>query len=381
VDRGIGFWLGGLMTRHEDMEGSMLRVIIACALLSLAPLRGLTQEVLSGYRPETNVSGPIRSLGGTLGGQYQVWENSFQKYHRGIRFVDTLISSEASIGGLYSGASDLGPSGREAELMDLLPFTETFGYPPLEITVASGAFDPGPKGGSASLAILVNRENPIAKLTMKQLDDIFGEARSGGLNGTVWSPANGRSASDNIRTWGELGLGGEWTNKTIHTYGYAYTGMKWFFQSKVFHGGDTWNPTYREYVETESAMVDRKTPAGQSLTIHQMLADLSNDKYGIGYCPLHYAKGFSQLKTVALAVDDRGPYIEPSRATFQSRTYPLTRSIYIYLNRAPGQPVDLKLREFLRYILSKQGQEDVAVLGRYLPLPAAVVREQLKKLD
>ena len=359
----------------------MLRVILTCTVLSLAPLRGRAQDSLSDYRPETDVSGPIRSLGGTLGGQYKVWETGFQRYHPGIRFVDTLISSEASIGGLYSGASDLGPSGREAELMDLLPFTETFGYPPLEITVASGAFDPGIKGGSGSLAIFVNRENPIAKLTMKQLDGIFGEARTGGLNGTVWSPVNGRSAGDNIRTWGELGLGSDWADKTINTYGYAYTGMKWFFQTRVFHGGDKWNPTYREYVETESAMVDRKNPGGKSLTIHQMLADLSDDKYGIGYCPLHYAKGFPRLKAVALAVDERGPYIAPSRDTFQRRTYPLTRSIYIYLNRAPGQPVDRKLREFLRYTLSKQGQEDIATYGRYLPLPAAVAREQLKKLD
>jgi len=362
-------------------KNSTLAVIITVSVLLVVPFRLIAQQSLPEYLPQPKVVGPIRSLGGTLGGQYKVWEKGFQKYQPGVRFVDTLISSEASIGGLYSGASDLGPSGREAELMDLLPFTETFGYSPLEITVASGAFDPGIKGGSGSLAIFVNRGNPITRLTMKQLDDIFGEARSGGLDRTVWSPLNGRSANDDIRSWGQLGLGGDWARRTINTYGYAYTGMKWFFQMKVFHGGDKWNPTYREYVETESAMVDREHPQGKALTINQMLTDLSNDKYGIGYCPLHYAKSFPRLKAVALAEDEREPYVEPSRDSFQKRTYPLTRSIYIYLNRVPGQPLDPKLKEFLRYILSKQGQEDIVTYGRYLPLPADFAQEQMKKLE
>lgn len=367
--------------KNMSQKDSMGPIVFTVFVLLVAPLRLIAQQPWPEYLPTTKVVGPIRSLGGTLGGQYKIWEEGFQKYHPGIRFVDTLISSEASIGGLYSGASDLGPSGREAELMDLLPFTETFGYSPLEITVASGAFDPGIKGGSGSLAVLVNRDNPISRLTIQQLDDIFGEARTGGLNGTVWSPLNARSANDDIRSWGQLGIGGDWAGRTINTYGYAYTGMKWFFQMKVFHGGDKWNPTYREYVETESAMVDREHAGGKAVTINQMLTDLSNDKYGIGYCPLHYAKSFPKLKAVALAQDERGPYVEPSRASFEQRTYPLTRSIYIYLNRAPGQPLDPKLKEFLRYILSKQGQQDIVTYGRYLPLPAAIAREQMNKLE
>jgi len=333
------------------------------------------------YKPTQNIVGPIRNIGGTLGGQLKIWEEGFRKYHRNVRFVDNLMSSEASIGGLYTGAADLGPSGHDAELMDLLPFTENFGYYPTEIIVASGAFDPGIKGGSGSLVIFVNKDNPITKLTMKQLDGIFGAERTGALKGVVLSPEFARSAKDNIRTWGQLGLTGEWANKEIQTYGYTFTGMKWFFQMKVFNGGDKWNPNYREYVETESGMVDRENKLGYTLTIDQMLKDLSQDKYGIAYCPLHYAKNFPQLKPLAIAPKEGGPYIEPSKENFQNRTYPLTRSIFIYLNRAPGQPVDLKLREFLTYILSREGQQEVVKYGRYLPLPAAVVRDQLRKLE
>ena len=122
-----------------------LRSRIILVVLGLAATWTSAQDLgsLPQYNPQCKVVGPIRSIGGTLGGQFKIWEQGFRKYHPGVQFVDALCSSEASIGGLYSGASDLGPSGHEAELMDLLPFTEIFGYYPLEITVASGAFDPG----------------------------------------------------------------------------------------------------------------------------------------------------------------------------------------------------------------------------------------------
>jgi phosphate transport system substrate-binding protein len=359
------------------------RALVLIVMLALWATYICGQDLgsLPEYKPEHKVVGVIRSIGGTMGGQYKIWEEGFRKYHPTVRFADNLASSESSIGGLYTGAADLGPSGHDAELMDLLPFTENFGYYPTEIVVASGAFDPGIKGGSGSLVIFVNRDNPITKLTLKQLDGIFGAERTGGLKGVVLSPEFARTAKDDIRTWGQLGLTGEWKDKPIQTYGYVFTGMKWFFQMKVFHGGDKWNPNYREYVETESAMVDRANPLGSSLTINQMLIDLSKDKYGIAYCPLHYAKNFPQVKPLAIAEGDGGPYYEPSKENFQSRKYPLTRSIFIYFNRIPGYPVDPNLKEFLRYVLSREGQEAIVKHGRYLPLPAEVVREQLKKLE
>lgn len=368
--------------RASIVSQAVLRLGLACAVSAASVLASADlQDGLPAYEAERRVSGPIRSIGGTLGGQIRVWEERFLKYHPEIRFVDSLWSSEASIGGLYSVASDLGPSGREAQLMDLLPFVENFGYLPLEITVATGSFDPGKKGGSGSLAVFVHKENPISRLTMGQLDGIFGAERTGGFKGVVWTPELGRSRSDDIRVWGQLGLRGNWAVKPINTYGYAFTGMRYFFQLKVFGGADKWNPNYREYVETESKMVDRDGPAGPTVTIAQMLHDLSQDRYGIAYCPLHYAREFPLVKPVALAARDGGPYVEPTWESFQDRTYPLTRSIYIYLNRDPAQPVDPKLREFLRYVLSREGQQAVVDHGRYLPLPAHVVREQLRKLD
>jgi phosphate transport system substrate-binding protein len=334
------------------------------------------------YKVEHEVVGPIRSQGGTLGGQYRVWEEAFKKYHPQARFIDELVTSESSIGGLVSGASDLGPAGREAELMDLLPFVESFGYFPTYITVGTGAWDPGKKGGSGSIAILVNRQNPITKVTIDQLDGIFGAARTGGFgfDGVVWSPKYARGADQDIRTWGQAGLAGKWRNQTINTYGYAFTGMRYFFQLHVLHGADRFNPTYREYVETESKMVDRTSPDGIKLTINSMLKDLSNDPNGIAFVPLHYAKEFPNLKPLAIQPRSGGPYVAPSRESYQSRTYPLTRSIYIFLNRPPGHPVRPDVREFLRFVLSRQGQQAVIDHGRYLHLPASKVREELKKI-
>jgi phosphate transport system substrate-binding protein len=112
-----------------------------------------------------------------------------------------------------------------------------------------------------------------------------------------------------------------------------------------------------------------------------MLKDeLANDKYGIGWTVIPQAQGIEGIKPISLAPGATDQYVMPSRASFADRSYPLTRSIFFYINRAPGSPVDPKVAEFIRYILSKDGQDAVARQGKYLPLPAAVAEEQLESL-
>jgi phosphate transport system substrate-binding protein len=108
--------------------------------------------------------------------------------------------------------------------------------------------------------------------------------------------------------------------------------------------------------------------------------DLAHDRYGIGWATMAHAKGISGIKPIALAGRDGGRYIAPSKESFQDRSYPLVRNIYIYLNRPPGQALDPKLKEFLRYVLSREGQEIVVSNGNYLPLTSDIVSEQLAKL-
>jgi phosphate transport system substrate-binding protein len=280
---------------------------------------------LPAYQPEQKVSGTIRSFGFSLGGMMPMWEEGFRQYQPEIRFDDKFPSGDVAIAGLVSGVSDLGPQGRELVLTENLAFYETYGYYPTDITVMTGAYDVD--GMACGLVVYVNKDKPI------------------------------------------------------HTYGHGPGGTTNFFELKVLNGSDKWNPNYQGYVETGSKMIADNDKA-QLGGLQHMLADgLAKDKYGIAWTVIPQARKVQGLKPLALAARDGGPYIEPSRENFQNRTYPLTRSIYIYLNRKPGQALDPKVKEFLRYVLSREGQEAVERAGKYLPLTADVAREQLKKLE
>jgi len=135
-------------------------------------------------------------------------------------------------------------------------------------------------------------------------------------------------------------------------------------------------PELREYIETGTKQV-----GDERLTVRQMLTELSADKFGIAWTGIWQAKDFPDIKPVALAAEAGGPFVRPTRESFADRTYPLVRSVYLFINRPPGRPVDPKVEEFIRYVLSREGQAAVARQGTYFPLPAAFAREQLKKLD
>jgi phosphate transport system substrate-binding protein len=348
------------------------------AAVLAAGLSAQTLDSLRPYKPAQTVSGVIRIFGSPLGGQVKAWEEGFKRYHPAAVFEDRFPSSDAAVGGLIGGVADVASSGREAMLTEYLAFYETFQHDLLEVPVATGAYDI--KGRTWAIVVFVHKDNPISKLTMKQLDGIFGAERTGGYEGFKWMPQRARSAQDDIRTWGQLGLKGEWADKPIHTYGYAFTGMTNFLQRKVFAGGDKWNPNYRQYVEAETKMVS-DGPIGQTGSSYHMLAELSNDKYGIAWTGIPHAARYPNVKPLALAAANGGPYYAPSRETVQARTYPLARSVFMFVRKAPGQPVEPNLMEFLRYVLSREGQEAVAAHNVYLPLTLDVVREQLANLE
>ena len=352
---------------------------LAVALVIRAlPTVGAPLE-LQAYQPRQNVSGTIRNFGSSLGGMVQLWEQGFRKFHRQIRFADKLPSSDAAIPALVTGIADLGPDGSEPSLTETLAFFEVHGYHVTGITVATGAFDV--EGKTNGPVVFVHQDNPLTQLTVKQLDGIFGSERTGGLRGFQWAPPFARGAEENIRTWGQLGLTGEWADKPIQTYGHAPYGAGRFFQWKVFQGGDKWNPNYREYVETGSKSIADEDKAQQRLGVRYMLEhELARDRYGIAWTIMPQARGVAGIKPVALAPREGGAFVAPTKESFQNRTYPLVRSIYIYVNRRPGKPLEPKLEEFLRYVLSREGQELVAMNGNYLPLTGGVAREQLEKL-
>jgi len=352
---------------------------VVLALLLLAPAAQAQGTDLPQYRPELMVSGTIRNYGFGLGGVLKLWEAAFQRVQPGIAFDDKLPTSDAAIPALVTGVTDLAPDGGEPSITETLSFYETFGYDPTSITVASGAYDV--EGRSNGIVVYVNQDNPIAHLSVQQLDGIFGAERTGGLAGFKWMVGGGRGPEANIRTWGQLGLGGDWADKPIQTYGHAPSGTTRFFQLKVLHNSDKWNPNYREYVETGSKMIGSDDPDQRGGLHHMLAGELARDQYGIAWTVAPQARNVAGIKPLALAATNGGPYVVPSRESFQSRAYPLVRSIYMYLNRAPRQPIDPKLKEFLRFVLSRDGQAIVSNDGNYLPLPPSVVREQLAKLE
>ena len=332
------------------------------------------------YEPGLKVTGTIRDFGFGMDGLLKLWEQDFQALQPGIRFDDRLPTSDAAIPALVTGVTDLAPDGGEPIITESLSFFETWGHPPTAITVASGAYDV--EGHSNGPVVYVSKDNPLTHLTLRQLDGIFGAARTGGLDGFKWSLAGARGPEADIRTWGQLGLSGDWADKPIQTYGHAPSGTTRFFQWKVLHNSDKWNPNYREYVETGSKMIADEDKATQKLGVRHMLGEeLARNPYGIAWTVVPQARGIAGIRAIRIAPRAGQPAVAPNKDTFADRSYPLVRSIYIYLNRKPGTPVDARLREFLRFILSRQGQAIVASNGSYLPLPAATVIEQLRKLD
>lgn len=347
------------------------KALFVLAAISFAPRFVIAQNLssLPDYRPEKKVSGVIRSWGSNyMASLMKYWEEGFRKYQPGVWFEDSLKGTASAQFGLHVNVADLALMGRQIFPYEYYGIYRRSQLRPVEIAVATGSFDVQSK--STALGIFVNKDNPISKLTLKQLDGIFGAERTGGWQQLEWVTEVARTAKENIRTWGQLGLTGEWADKPIHVYGPPglYPGGVSFFQTRVMGGADTWNEELREFD-------DRK----------KMLEALSHDPYGIAYAAISYKT--QHVKLLALAEAVGGPYVAATRETIANRTYPLSRFAYIYFapdrpNGDPANPkVDPKVKEFLRYILSRQGQRDVIREGDYLPLTAAVVGEQLRKLQ
>jgi phosphate transport system substrate-binding protein len=352
------------------MEINMLKRFLLAAVTFTATF-GYGQDVssLPEYQPGQKVSGTLRSWGNDhMATLMKYWEEGFSKFQPEMRFEDTLKGTGTAQFALDEWVADLGLMGREIWAIEYYGVYRRSHQYPVGIEVATGSYDV--RGKSFALSILVHKDNPISKLTLKQLDGIFGAERDGGWQGLNWHREVARTAKDNIRTWGQLGLTGAWADKQIHPYGPPgiYPGAVTFFQEKVLGGGDKWSEDLLEYRDPE-----------------QMVTALGKDPYGIAYTGICYKT--QQVKAVALGVADGGPYIEPTRENVANRTYPLTRPVFIYFTTdtptgdLANPKIAPKVKEFLQYVLSNQGQKDVIQEGDYLPLTAPIVREQLRKLE
>jgi phosphate transport system substrate-binding protein len=329
---------------------------------------------LPSYKPEQSVSGTLRLWGSNYfahGGLGQVWEEAFRKYHPGVTFEDRLETTLIAIPGLALGLADIGPS-RTITSDEKLMFQRLKNYHPTEISAVTGSLNV--PGWSYALAIFVHKDNPISKLTIEQLDGIFGAERSGAFQGVEWNTSVARGPEKNLRTWKQLGVQGPCANKPINVYGYN---LKYHipltFADRVMQGGYKWNEKLHEFTNYKNA--DGTT----ELEGKQVADAVSKDPCGIGYAGINFQT--PQTKTVAVAPRGSSAYAELTLRNLRERSYPLFDEVFFYLDKQPGKKLDPKVREFVRFVLSREGQEAVQQDGKYLPLPARVVAEQLKKLD
>jgi len=345
--------------------------IVTLALACL-PMRAGEPEALTPYQPTHAVTGTIRSWGhGFLRPMMKLWEEGFQKYHPEVRFEDRLVTSAAAIAGLYTQRADLGVLAREITPPEVAAYEKMARQKLAPVTVLTGSY--GNQDKIMALGVFVNKENPLTRLTFAQLD-------------AIWGAEHKRGAKENIRTWDQLGLKDGWSAQAIHPYsGLAFEAPAYFFSQTVMSGSVLWNDALRQFenVEDETPSVgdERLTPKiTRHVDAYQKVVDaVAADRQGIGLAGAGYRN--PNAKLVALAVAADGPYVEATRENVANLSYPLARPVRFYLNRGPSIPADPNVLEFLRFILSREGQGLVVREGDFLPLTAAVAREQRAKLE
>jgi phosphate transport system substrate-binding protein len=290
---------------------------------------------LHDYKPVSGVSGNLNSIGSdTLNNLLTLWAEGFKAIYPNVNIQIEGKGSSTAPPALIEGTAQLGPMSRSMKATEIDEFEKKFGYKPAEVRVAIDA-----------LAVYVNKDNPIEGLTMRQLDSIFSSTLKRG--------------GENITTWGEAGLEGPWAGRAISIYGRnSASGTYGFFKDEALRGGD-YKPTVKEQ-------------PGSSAVVQGVGSDLG----GIGYSGIGYRT--SEVKIVPLGGTE-GEFVGCSPEACLDGSYPLARYLYIYVNKKPGEDMDLLTKEFLRYVVSKQGQE-VVVKDGYFPMPAPIAAEVEEQL-
>lgn len=289
------------------------------------------------YKRTSGVSGNLNSIGSdTLNNLMTYWAEGYKKQYPNVNIQIEGKGSTTAPPALIEGTSQLGPMSREMTGAEVDKFEAKYGYKPTRVRVALDG-----------IAVYVNKDNPIEKLTLKQLDGIFSATRKRG--------------GKDMKTWGDLGLTGEWAAKPISLY-----------------GRNSASGTYGYFKEHALAKGDYKSSVKEQPGSSSVVQGVTEDKYGIGYSGVGYTT--SGVKTVKLADKDGGEYFGESYENVLASKYPLSRYLNVYVNKNPNKPLEPMVKEFLKFVLSKEGQE-IVVKDGFFPLTAKTVAEELKKVD
>ncbi|HEU4367328.1 MAG TPA: phosphate ABC transporter substrate-binding protein PstS family protein [Methylomirabilota bacterium] len=319
-----------------------IRGLVGAVALVLLVGGGVAAQVqvdpgLAPYKPVGGVSGNISSVGSdTLNNLMTFWAELFGKYYPNAKLQIEGKGSSTAPPALISGTAQLGPMSREMKGSEIDAFEKKYGHKPTGLRTSVDA-----------LAVFVNKDNPIKCLSLSQVDAIFSKSRR-------------RGAKDDLATWGQLGLTGEWASKPISLYGRnSASGTYGFFKEHSLKNGD-----YKDSVKEQPGSAS----VVQGVTV---------DRFAMGYSGIGYAT--AGVRAVPLAEKDGGKCVEATADNSYNGTYPLSRFLFVYINRAPGKPLAPLVREFARVMFSKEGQEAVVKDG-YFPIPASVAKEELNKV-
>lgn len=338
---------------------SALRCLLSCALV-LAALPAIAGQEAPAFAPQSLSAGTLRIWGhASFSGVVQRWTKGFRRFHPEIIVESQLMGSDTAVPGLYGGRADIALLGREPNITDENGFLRPKQYKYTLVELMNGSLDVNAM--SPALSVLVHRDNPVRKMTLRQLERIAGCGNAQGEHGAL--------------TWGELGATGDWADKPVRLYLMNIeSGTGLFLLSRITHNSRRldWNR-----VEDFS---DRRRADGSTYRASEQAADaLRKDRYGIAISNLRSLT--SEFAPVALAAESGGPFVLPTRESVIDRSYPLARRTYAVIDRPPGQPIDPKVREFLRYALSREGQADIEREPGYLPLSTALRDAQVQTLN
>ncbi len=291
-------------------------------------------QSLGKYEPVSGISGNLKSIGSdSLNNLMTLWSEGFQAAYPNVKIEIEGKGSGTAPPALIAGTAQFGPMSRPMRSSEEEEFEAKYGYKPIPIRSAIDA-----------LAVYVHKDNPLECMTLQQIDAVFSKGRNGGF-------------PEDITTWGQLGLTGDWANKPISLYGRnSASGTYGYFKSVALFDGD-----YKDEV---------KEQPGSSTVVQGVASDLA----GIGYSGIGYRT--ADVKPIQVAATEGAKCAEPNADDASTGDYPIARFLYVYVNKNPNEPLDPLRAEFIRYVYSIEGQEGTVRDG-YFPVNKAVADADL----
>lgn len=311
-------------------------VVVFAATAGVVAAQVEVDPAVKPYEPVSGVSGNLNSIGSdTLNNLMSMWLEEFQKIYPNVTYSIKGEGSGTAPPALIEGTAQLGPMSRLMKDSETDAFEKKYGFQP---TLLNAAVD--------CVAVYVHKDNPIRGLTIPQVDCIFSQTQLSGFR--------------SITTWGQVGLTGQWENLPVSMYGRnSVSGTYAFFKENALLKGD-----FKDTV---------KEQPGSAAVVN----GVANDRAGIGYSGIGYKT--ADVRAIPLSKSATDPLAEPTFENALSGKYPLGRTLMIYLVKNPNKPAPLQVQEFVKFVLSRQGQE-IVIKDGYGPLPASAVEAELAKM-